>query len=169
MDTAIELIASKIGKKPTKRTDALQVLVEGLISYGGNTKAEQRLARRLYNRDVQAIKHLISKKVTPSNVVAMGLMPGEGLDSWSRQNSKPRKLKKPKPRDKGYFLEIIYLTEEGGTECRARLELTDVTDKRLETFIAAFSPSFSLKTMANSSRPSNVSSDEEDEDAEPDS
>lgn len=86
----VKELADSIGKKITKRTDALHVILQAVISYGGDTKAEQSDARRLYSRDAQAVRYLISKQIAPSATLGEGSKKGQGLDAWAvAMRSKP--------------------------------------------------------------------------------
>ena len=75
------------GRKRSRTTHDLHLIVERFVSYGGETPAEQLAARKLISRDVRAIQHLETAKVLPSRVRALAGSPGEGLHAWARQNA----------------------------------------------------------------------------------
>jgi hypothetical protein len=161
----IKKLADLIGKKPTKRTDALHVLVESMITYGGSTEAERKLARRLYYRDAQAIRHLISKGIPPSQAARKGSEKGQGLDAWSRRYAKSQGAQAANKPNQGYFLTLTERTADGELRKIARTELFDVTPEALKTFTNSFGSFFSLKKRKKlEERPEAFEEGEEEDD-----
>jgi hypothetical protein len=86
-DTIMAELETVSGRKRSRTTLDLHLIVERFVSYGGETAAEQLAARKLISRDVRAIQHLESAKVLPSRVQALAATPGEGLHAWARQRA----------------------------------------------------------------------------------
>lgn len=137
----IEQLAQKTGKKPTKRTHPLHVIVESMIAYGGSDRRAKENARRLYSRDVQAIRWLIREDVRPCDVVSKGQEKGEGLDAWSRRYGEQRKSSvTPKsPAAGGHYLEVKRRLPEGSTILLKRISLDHLTGERWEHFMERLS------------------------------
>lgn len=84
----IDLLRDKRKRKNSRTTD-LHLVIEDFISYGSDTSDEDNLnARKLYNRDVQAVKYLISQGITPDKVEGYSKKSGQGLDAWARALNK---------------------------------------------------------------------------------
>ncbi len=82
--SALEAVEKKTGKRPNKRTCLIRLVVELMINYSDKeNKAEERRAGNLHSRDVKAIRNLIQRGVTPTQVEALSLKNGEGLNSWA--------------------------------------------------------------------------------------
>ena len=79
------------GRKRTRTTTDLHLVVERFVSYGGETPTERLAARKLISRDARAIQHLEAARVLPSRVTALAATPGEGLHAWARQNAITRR------------------------------------------------------------------------------
>jgi hypothetical protein len=75
------------GRKRSRTTRDLHLIVERFVSWGGETPAERLAARELTSRDVRAIRHLKTAKVLPSRVQGLAATPGEGLHAWARQRA----------------------------------------------------------------------------------
>ncbi|MCJ2049446.1 hypothetical protein [Methylobacterium sp. J-070] len=80
------------GRKRSRTTHDLHLIVERFVSYGGETAAERLAARKLISRDVRAIQHLESAKVLPSRVQALAATPGQGLHAWARQRAVAKRV-----------------------------------------------------------------------------
>ncbi|MCJ2069596.1 hypothetical protein MKK75_12485 [Methylobacterium sp. J-030] len=80
------------GRKRSRTTHDLHLIVDRFVSYGGETAAERLAARKLISRDVRAIQHLESAKVLPSRVQALAATPGEGLHAWARQRALAKRV-----------------------------------------------------------------------------
>ncbi|MCJ2053788.1 hypothetical protein MKL01_29470 [Methylobacterium sp. J-070] len=80
------------GRKRSRTTHDLHLIVERFVSYGGETAAEQLAARKLISRDVRAIQHFETAKVLPSRVQALATTPGEGLHAWARQSAVAKRV-----------------------------------------------------------------------------
>lgn len=95
----LEDIAKEIGCSIRKNTDPLRVWLQAVISYGEDTPGD---ARRLYSRDVNAIRYLISQEVGPKKLADHAKKPGAGLDTWAREWSKLKRegVKTEEPRDR---------------------------------------------------------------------
>ncbi|MCJ2135123.1 hypothetical protein MKK69_13830 [Methylobacterium sp. J-026] len=85
------------GRKRSRTTHDLHLIVERFVSYGGETAAERLAARKLISRDVRAIQHLESAKVLPSRVQALAASPGEGLHAWARQRALAKRVSSSPP------------------------------------------------------------------------
>jgi hypothetical protein len=72
-------------QRDNPRTTPLHLIVESVIEYGDDTPEGKKEARRLYNRDVQAILYLQSQGVLPQDVEERGARKGEGLNAWARR------------------------------------------------------------------------------------
>ncbi len=84
------------GRKRSRATHDLHIIVERFVSYGGETPAERLAARKLISRDVRAIQHLEAAKVLPSRVQVLAATLGEGLHTWARQNAVARRASVPR-------------------------------------------------------------------------
>jgi len=80
------------GRKRSRTTHDLHLIVERFVSYGGETAAEWLAARKLISRDVRAIQHLESAKVLPSRVQALAATPGQGLHAWARHRAAAKRV-----------------------------------------------------------------------------
>ncbi|MCJ2087626.1 hypothetical protein MKK88_16785 [Methylobacterium sp. E-005] len=80
------------GRKRSRTTHDLHLIVERFVSYGGESAAERLAARKLISRDVRAVQHLESAKVLPSRVQALAATPGEGLHAWARQRAMAKRV-----------------------------------------------------------------------------
>ncbi|MCJ2063324.1 hypothetical protein MKK63_11450 [Methylobacterium sp. J-088] len=80
------------GRKRSRTTHDLHLIVERFVSYGGETAAERLAARKLISRDLRAIQHLEAAKVLPSRVQALAATPGEGLHAWARQRAVAKRV-----------------------------------------------------------------------------
>ena len=85
------------GRKRSRTTHDLHLIVERFVSYGGETPAERLAARKLISRDVRAIQHLESAKVLPSRVQALAATMGEGLHAWARQRAVAKRMTSAPP------------------------------------------------------------------------
>lgn len=85
-------LESVSGRKRSRTTLDLHLIVERFVSYGGETAAEQLAARKLISRDVRAIPHLEAAKVLPSRVQALAATPGQGLHAWARQRAVAKRV-----------------------------------------------------------------------------
>ena len=79
------------GRKRSRTTTDLHLVVERFVAYGGESPAERLAARKLVSRDVRAIRHLEAASVLPSRVGALAATPGEGLHAWARQSAVTRR------------------------------------------------------------------------------
>lgn len=82
-DDMLQFLGSK-RLRISNRTTILHLLVEHVIIYGENSHASRREARKLYNRDVRAVRHLEKTNVPPDQVVKLGRQRGQGLNTWAR-------------------------------------------------------------------------------------
>ncbi|MGU3479082.1 hypothetical protein [Methylobacterium sp. D48H] len=85
------------GRKRSRMTHDLHLIVERFVSYGGETQTERLAARKLISRDVRAIQHLEAAKVLPSRVQALAATPGQGLHAWARQRAVARRVSQSPP------------------------------------------------------------------------
>ncbi|MCJ2126998.1 hypothetical protein [Methylobacterium sp. J-077] len=85
------------GRKRSRITHDLHLIVERFVSYGGETPAERLAARKLISRDVRAIQHLETAKVLPSRVQALAATPGQGLHAWARQCAVAKRVSSSPP------------------------------------------------------------------------
>ena len=90
-------LESLSGRKRSRTTHDLHLIVERFVSYGGETPAERLAARKLISRDVRAIQHLETAKVLPSRVQALAATPGQGLHAWARQNAVAKRVSSSPP------------------------------------------------------------------------
>lgn len=74
------------GRKRSRTTRDLYLIVERFVSCGGETPTERLAARKLISRDVWAIQHLESAKVLPSRVQVLAATPGQGLQCGDVQH-----------------------------------------------------------------------------------
>ena len=133
----VELLAADIGKSIGPRTDALHVLLEARIGYGGDSPEARKDAKRLYSRDVQAIRYLASQTIEPSSVLALAEQHGEGLDAWSRRQSTEQRSSSSEETPEAhpeYFLELKK-QENGRT---ILLKRTNVAEKSVQKVQVAF-------------------------------
>lgn len=90
-DAVIDFIKGK-GRNLSARTSIIRLVIEQFIYYGDESDDKsKKQASKLYSRDVAAIRHLSEQGIVPSKVVEHSEKTGEGLDQWSRKNSKSRK------------------------------------------------------------------------------
>lgn len=85
------------GRKRSRITHDLHLIVERFVSYGGETAAERLAARKLISRDVRAIQHLEAAKVLPSRVQALAATPGQGLHTWAREHAVAKRVSSSPP------------------------------------------------------------------------
>lgn len=85
------------GRKRSRTTHDLHLIVERFVSYGGETAAERLAARKLISRDVRAIQHLETAKVLPTRVQVLAATPGEGLHAWARQRAVAKRVSSSPP------------------------------------------------------------------------
>lgn len=78
--------------RSNKRTELIHLVVETVMAYGTTSAEERKAMRRLYNRDVQAIRHLIDRQVSPDEVEALGTKKGEGINAWSRGSCRSQSI-----------------------------------------------------------------------------
>lgn len=129
------------GRKRSRVTHDLHLIVERFVSYGGETAAEQLAARKLISRDVRAIQHLESAKVLPSRVQALAATPGEGLHAWARQRAVAKRVSaapvnaiaaarraKDEARQRALIHEVCITTRrpDGSRKARRRFEIIGV-------------------------------------------
>lgn len=127
------------GRKRSKATHDLHIIVAHFVSYGGDTPGEQLAARKLISRDVRAIQHLKAERVLPSRVQAFGAAPGEGLHAWARRSAarQPARLKpsanaengraaRAQRRHQALIHEVVLTTRrpDGTRKSRSRFSLT---------------------------------------------
>ncbi|MCJ2070971.1 hypothetical protein MKK75_19625 [Methylobacterium sp. J-030] len=129
------------GRKRSRTTHDLHLIVERFVSYGGETPAERLAARKLISRDVRAIQHLETAKVLPSRVQALAATPGEGLHAWARQNAAAKRVSatpvnaiaiarraKAEARQRALFHEVTITTRrpDGSRKGRRQFKITGV-------------------------------------------
>ncbi|QGY00843.1 hypothetical protein MMSR116_02175 [Methylobacterium mesophilicum SR1.6/6] len=129
------------GRKRSRTTHDLHLIVERFVSYGGETAAEQLAARKLISRDVRAIQHLESATVLPSRVQALAATPGEGLHAWARQRAVAKRVSaspmdaiaaarraKVEARQRALVHEILIMTRrpDGSQKAKRRYAITGV-------------------------------------------
>ncbi|WP_144426367.1 hypothetical protein [Methylobacterium sp. ARG-1] len=108
------------GRKRSRTTHDLHLIVERFVSYGGETAAERLAARKLISRDVRAIQHLEFAKVLPSRVQALAATPGQGLHAWARQCAVAKRVSSSPPN-------AITNARQAKTEARQRALIHEVT------------------------------------------
>ena len=108
------------GRKRSRTTHDLHLIVERFVSYGGETVAERLAARKLISRDVRAIQHLEAAKVLPSRVQSLAATPGEGLHAWARQRAVAKRVCSSPPN-------AIAAARQVRAEARQRALIHDVT------------------------------------------
>ena len=108
------------GRKRSRTTHDLHLIVERFVSYGGETAAERLAARKLISRDVRALQHLEAAKVLPSRVQALAATPGEGLHAWARHCAVAKRVS-THPR------EAIVATQRTKVEARQRALIHEMT------------------------------------------
>ena len=129
------------GRKRSRTTHDLHLIVERFVSYGGETAAERLAARKLISRDVRAIQHLEAAKVLPSRVQGLAATPGQGLHAWARQRAVARRVSSSPPdaiaasrqlrveaRQRALIHEVTITTRrpDGSRKARRRYAITDV-------------------------------------------
>ena len=135
------------GRKRTRTTTDLHLVVERFVSYGGESPAERLAARKLISRDGRAIQHLEAAKVLPSRVAALAATPGEGLHAWARQAAATRQASVKPPnaiatarrgraeaRQRALIHEVVLTTRrpDGTRKGRRRFRITGVLGSRLD-------------------------------------
>ncbi|MDP4006611.1 hypothetical protein [Methylobacterium sp. NEAU K] len=108
------------GRKRSRTTHDLHLIVERFVSYGGETPAERLAARKLISRDVRAIQHLENAKVLPSRVQALAATPGEGLHAWARQSAVAKRVSTSPP-------DAVAAARQAKAEARQRALVHEVT------------------------------------------
>ena len=108
------------GRKRSRTTHDMHLIVERFVSYGGETVAERLAARKLISRDVRAIQHLEAAKVLPSRIQALAATPGEGLHAWARQNAAAKRVSTSPPN-------AIATARQARVEARQRALIHEVT------------------------------------------
>ncbi|MCJ2100015.1 hypothetical protein [Methylobacterium sp. E-046] len=108
------------GRKRSRTTLDLHLIVERFVSYGGETAAERLAVRKLISRDVRAIQHLKTAKVLPSRVQVLAATPGEGLHAWARQRAVAKRVSKHPP-------DAIVAARRTKAEARQRALIHEVT------------------------------------------
>ncbi|WP_342110520.1 hypothetical protein [Methylobacterium sp. SI9] len=134
------------GRKRSRTTLDLHLIVERFVSYGGETPAERLAARKLISRDVRAIQHLESAKVLPSRVQALAATPGQGLHAWARQRAVAKRVSaaptdaiaaaqraKAEARQRALVHEVSITTRrpDGSREAKRRFAITGVLGAEL--------------------------------------
>ncbi|MCJ2091756.1 hypothetical protein MKK67_04430 [Methylobacterium sp. J-072] len=108
------------GRKRSRTTHDLHLIVERFVSYGGETPAERLAARKLISRDVRAIQHLEAAKILPSRVQALAATPGQGLHAWAREHAVAKRVSSSP-------LGAIAAARQAKTEARQRALIHEVT------------------------------------------
>lgn len=91
--TQVADLARTLGVRVTKRTDPLTIILRSAIKYPeGNSGNE---ARKRYERDAKAIRHLISQRIDPADIHEEAKPKGEGLDAWSRRYRVDQRVDSP--------------------------------------------------------------------------
>lgn len=129
------------GRKRTRTTTHLHLVVERFVSYGGDSPAERLAARKLISRDVRTIQRLETAKVLPSRVQALAASPGEGLHAWAGQSAASKQASasprnaianarqvKTEARQRALIHEVTITTRrsDGSRKARSRYTITDV-------------------------------------------
>lgn len=145
--------AKEIGKKPTKRTDALHIIIASVISYGGSNPEDRAKARRLHSRDVQAIRYLISEGLSPEAVVKKGAEEGEGLDAWARRYTDLQKSKASnlKPKQQQSYIEWKRKTPDGKTVVVKHISLDHLSPAKQEHLLQRMEEYISQRNSADDS------------------
>ena len=90
-EQVVDRLVAPLNVARRKKLTRLRLILEATIEYGEN---EPGAARRLYSRDVAALKFAESVGIDPLNLVARAEDPGEGLDEWSKRWATAEKNRK---------------------------------------------------------------------------
>ena len=135
------------GRKRSRTTHDLHLIVERFVSYGGETAAERLAARKLISRDVRAIQHLEAANMLPSRVQALAATPGQGLHAWARQSAAAKRRvtappnaadvkqqAKAEARQRALVHEVTITTRraDGTRKARRRFKITGVLSTELD-------------------------------------
>ena len=108
------------GRKRSRTTHDLHLIVERFVSYRGETAAERLAVRKLISRDVRAIQHLETANVLPSQVQTLAATPGQGLHAWARERAVAKRVSSSPPN-------AIANARQAKTEARQRALIHEVT------------------------------------------
>ncbi|MDN3571313.1 hypothetical protein [Methylobacterium longum] len=145
-DAIVDELETLSGRKRSRTTHDLHLIVERFVSYGGETPTERLAARKLISRDVRAIQHLESAKVLPSRVQALATTPGEGLHAWARQRAVAKRVclspsdaiaqarrSKAEARQRALIHEVSFTTRrpDGSQKAQRRFKITGVLEAEI--------------------------------------
>jgi hypothetical protein len=88
-ENIIRAICEHLHLTPSKKTDVLTLIARTFIDYGSARDTQNRKA---WNRDVNAIRFLMSEKVPPQGVLKYHDTQGGGIDAWSRSWARSNKV-----------------------------------------------------------------------------